>query len=406
MIKNLKCALLGLGAMGLFASASQATAQQKDIPIALVAPLSGPWARGGENLRHGAELAVEDINKAGGVNGIPLRLVVADAGDSPDKARNAIQRLIAEEPNLVGGTGSWLSSFTLAVTEVTERASIPWLTGSFSDQITDRGFKYVFQMPPTGAKQAATLLPVVMQVAEAAGKKPTTVGVITDNTPAPLGVLKPMREGGFAAIGLKAVVDQTFTPPLADATSLVQAVRAARPDWLFMPPTSTQDVKLLVEKLNEFGLGKGRLPIVANSGALTVPEILKLVNPDLLQGVMNALAQWPTKEHDDLLARFKAKYNEPWMTSDSLEAYGDVQLLKVAIEKAGAADAKKVADALRSIDITDGPASYFSGHRIRFDEKGRRPDATLVVVQFQNGVPVLVYPSDVAAAKPIWGTGK
>lgn len=406
MIKGLKYGLLGLGALAALTTAAQVGAQEKDIPIALVAPLSGPWARGGENLRRGAELAVEDINNAGGVNGVKLRLVVADAGDSPDKARNAIQRLIAEEPNLVGGIGSWLSSFTLAVTEVTERANVPWVTGSFSDQITDRGFKYVFQMPPTGAKQAATLLPIVMQVAEAAGEKPKTVGVITDNSPSPQSVLKPMREGGFAAAGLESVVDETFTPPLADATSLIQAVRAARPDWLFMPATSTQDVKLLVEKLNEFGLGKGKLPVVANTGGLTVPEILKLVNPELLQGIMNALAQWPTKEHADLLARFKAKYNEPWMTSDSLEAYGDVQLFKLAIEKAGAADAKKVAEAIRTIDVTDGPASYFSGHRIRFDEKGRRMDATLVVVQFQDGEPVLVYPTDVATAKPIWGAAK
>ena len=57
--------------------------------------------------------------------------------------------MIAQEPDLVGGFGCWLSTFTLAVTEVTERAQLPWLTLSYSDLITGRGFKYVFQSSPT-----------------------------------------------------------------------------------------------------------------------------------------------------------------------------------------------------------------------------------------------------------------
>ena len=53
----------------------------------------------------------------------------------------AAQRLVAQEPDVVGGTGAWLSSFTLAITEVTERAKLPWLTLSYSDVITERGSK-------------------------------------------------------------------------------------------------------------------------------------------------------------------------------------------------------------------------------------------------------------------------
>ena len=57
--------------------------------------------------------------------------------------------MVAQEPDLVGGFGCWLSSFTLAATEVTERAELPWLTLSYSDAITGRGYKYVFQSSPT-----------------------------------------------------------------------------------------------------------------------------------------------------------------------------------------------------------------------------------------------------------------
>src|SRR5690606_22629474 len=132
------------------------------------APLSGPWARQGEMMRKGADLAIEDINAAGGVKalgGAKVKLAVADAGDTAEKAKNAAQRLLAENPDMVGGTGAWLSSFTLAVTEVTERAGVPWVTLSYSDAITGRGFRYVFQTSAPGSEQAALTLPLMIEAA-------------------------------------------------------------------------------------------------------------------------------------------------------------------------------------------------------------------------------------------------
>ena len=126
--------------------------------MAMIVPLSGPWARQGQLLRQGADMAIDEINKSGGIKslgGAKFELVAADAGDSTEKAKNAAQRLLAEQPDLIGGFGSWLSSFTLAVTEVTERAQLPWLTLSYSDAITGRGFKFVFQTSPTADWQAA-----------------------------------------------------------------------------------------------------------------------------------------------------------------------------------------------------------------------------------------------------------
>jgi ABC-type branched-subunit amino acid transport system substrate-binding protein len=114
-----------------------AAAEPAEVKVALVVPLSGPWARQGLLEREGAEMAIEDINAAGGIKslgGAKLKLIIGDTGDTVEKAKNAAQRLVAQEPDLVGGVGAWLSSFTLAVTEVTERAEIPWLTLSYSDQ--------------------------------------------------------------------------------------------------------------------------------------------------------------------------------------------------------------------------------------------------------------------------------
>jgi branched-chain amino acid transport system substrate-binding protein len=81
---------------------------------------------------------------------------------------------------------------------------------------------------------------------------------------------------------------------------------------------------------------------------------------------------------------------------------GSMLIFKEALEKAGAADRRKVAAAIRAMDTTDGPAKYFPGGRVKFDDAGRRVGADVVVVQWQNGVPVTVYPTDAAVAKPIW----
>ena len=140
--------LFGIGLGASLGVSAPAAAQTKEVKIGLIAPMSGPWARQGDLMLKGANLAIDDINKQGGIKslgGAKLKLLVFDAGDSVEKAKNAAQRMIAQEPDLVGATGSWLSSFTLGVTEVTERAELPVLTLSYSDQITARGFKYVFQ---------------------------------------------------------------------------------------------------------------------------------------------------------------------------------------------------------------------------------------------------------------------
>ena len=151
--------------------------------------------------------------------------------------------------------------------------SLPMLTLSYSDLITSRGFKYVFQTSATAAAQAEMALPVMLKLAESAGARPKTVAIVTDNTGASVASVKPMRERLLKEMGLQLVVDETFTPPLADATPLIQKVRTARPDILFALPTAVSDAKLLLEKLNEFGLGQGKLPTVGFGIVMAEPDM-------------------------------------------------------------------------------------------------------------------------------------
>ena len=100
-------------------------------------------------------------------------------------------------------------------------------------------------------------------------------------------------------VGLNLVVDETFTPPLSDATPLVQKVRAARPDLLFFLPTVISDAKLVLEKMNEFGMGKGKVPTVAFGIAMFEPDMLTSMSPDLLEGMIGSIGSWGSKGHEE-----------------------------------------------------------------------------------------------------------
>ena len=377
-----------------------------EVKIAMLVPLSGPWARSGILEKLGAEMAIDDVNAAGGIKsmgGAKLRLMQFDTQDSAEKSKDSAQRMLSQEPDLVGGFGCWLSSFTLAVTEVTERAELPWLTLSYSDLITGRGYKYVFQTAPTADAQARQLLPAIVDLAQkTTGKRPTKVALLADNTAANISFLREVREHTIKDLSLSAVYDQMYTPPIADATTLVQPIRTARPNFCIMLSSNVPDDKLLLDKFAEFGLAGGKLPLIGGGGHIGAPELLKVTGADILQGLMAGLANWPGHDQDQLAQRFVERTKEPWFGHDSLFAYVHVLIFKEALERAGVADRHKVAQAIRELNMRDGPALFFPGHHLKFDDKGRRVDAVLAMIQWQNGKPVAIYPQEIAVASAIW----
>jgi branched-chain amino acid transport system substrate-binding protein len=401
-------AALALGAAtGAASLAGRARAQSaKEVKIAMLVPLSGPWARQGILEQMGARLAIDDVNNAGGIKsmgGAKLRLMEYDTQDSAEKAKDAAQRMIAQEPELVGGFGCWLSTFTLAATEVTERAELPWLTLSYSDAITGRGFKYVFQSSPTADRQAEELVPMIMELAQkASGKRPTKVAIIGDNTASSVSFMKPIRDHVLRQQDLTLVADEVYTPPLTDATTMVQRVRSGRADFVLFQSTNVPDDKLLIDKFAEYNLKSDRLPKIGGGGHWAVPELLKVAGAENLEGVMVGLANWPGKRQAELEKRFMARTGEPWFGHDSIFAYVHVMILKEALERTGVADRRKVAQAIRELDMTDGPALFFPDAHLKYDEKGRRVGAKLCIVQWRNGKPTPIYPPEIAAADAVW----
>ena len=402
-------AALLMATVGFLASpalVSMAYSQAADVKIALIAPMSGGMARQGELMRIGAQLAIDDVNAKGGITalkGAKFKLVVEDAGDKVETAKNAAQRLVANERDIVAGTGSWSSSLTLAVTEVTERAGLPWVTLSYADQIANRNFKYLVQTVPVASVLALNSMPTVLNMAQkASGKRPATVAIVSDSTAASQAFVKPLREGGFEKLGVKVVVDEIFTPPMADATTLVQRLRSTKPDFMLFYSTSFPDAKQVLTKMGEFGLSKGRLPVVSVGVQLASPEMLAAVGAEPLEGLIVVAPNWTSKSQAGILADLTKRSGEPWLGQDTISTYGDVWLIKDAIERAGSVDHDAVMKALRATDRKDGPAAFYLGDRLAFDDQGRRLDGAVGLVQWQGGLPHLIWPANVALKEPLW----
>jgi branched-chain amino acid transport system substrate-binding protein len=374
----------------------------EDVKIALVAPLSGRWARQGQLKKMGAEMAIEEINSQGGIKalgGAKIVLREADAGDSVEKAVSAAQRVLTRE-KISAGIGSWLSSFTLGVTEVAERLQVPWLTLSYADSITERGFKYTFQTSPVSSQQAEQALDLVVDLAKKNNQPIKKAAVVGDNTAATVFFFKPLREKLLKAKGIELVVDEVWTPPLADATSIVQKLRTAQPDIVFYGATNFPDSIQVLQKVKEFGL---KTHIQGVGAWLVTPEYVTTVGKELLESIQSVVASHPLKGQEELAKKFAQRTGEPFMTQDPLCTYAHVWLIKEAAEQAKSADPKAIRDALAKIDLTTGPAAgALAPGRIRFDDRGRRIGAVPLIVQWQKGEPFTVVPTNLATRPIVW----
>src|SRR5213083_1181971 len=378
----------------------------EDLKIALVVPLSGRWARQGQLKKMGAEMAIAEVNAQGGIKslgGAKIVLREADAGDSVEKAVSAAQRALSRE-KISAGIGSWLSSFTLGVTEVAERLEVPWFTLSYADNITERGFKYTFQTSPVSSVQAEQALDLLVELAKKNNQPIKKAAIVGDNTAATVFFFKPLREKLLKAKGIDVVVDEVWTPPLADATAIAQKLRATQPDIVFYGATNFPDSIQVLQKVKEFSV---KAPIQGVGAWLVTPEYVKTLGKEMLDSIQTVVATHPMKGQEEIVKRFTQRTGEPFMTQDPLCTYGHVWLIKEAIEQAKSADPKAIRDALAKIDLTSGPAaSSFYPNRIKFDERGRRIGATPLIVQWQGGEPFTVVPTAVATRKLVWQAGK
>jgi branched-chain amino acid transport system substrate-binding protein len=351
-------------------------------------------------------MAIDEINSAGGIKalgGAKLVLREADAGDSVEKAVSAAQRVLSRE-KVSAAIGSWLSSFTLGVTEVAERIQVPWLTLSYADSITERGFKHTFQSSPVSSLQAEQALDLILDLAKRHNQPIKKAALVGDNTAAIVFFFKPLREKLLKAKGIDVVVDEVWTPPLADATAIVQKLRSTQPDIVFYGATNFPDSIQVLQKVKEFGL---KTPFMGVGAWLVTPEYVKTVGKELLNNIMSVTAAHPLKGQEDLVKKFRERTGEPFMTQDPLVTYAHMWIIKEAVELAKSTDPRAIREAMAKLDLTSGPAAHaLIPGRIRFDERGRRIGATPIIVQWQGGEPFTVIPAEYATRKPVWLAGR
>src|SRR5207244_792961 len=197
--------------------------------------------------------------------------------------------------------------------------------------------------------------------------------IVGDNTAATVFFFKPLREKLLKAKGIEIVVDEIWTPPLADATAIVQKVRSTQPDIVFYGATNFPDSIQVLQKVKEFGLN---VPIQGVGAWLVTPEYVKTVGKELLDNIMTVTAAHPLKGQEELVKRFTERTGEPFMTQDPLMTYAHVWIIKEAAEMAKSADPKAIRDAVAKLDLKSGPAaSTLAPGRIKYDERGRRGGA-------------------------------
>lgn len=396
--KRARTAALAATMFALGTVASQAQSVQQ-VDIALLAPFSGPWAEQGELMRIGAVMAVEDINNKGGIKslgGAKLNLIVADAGGSVETATNAAQRLFSGQRNLSGYICCWLSSFSLAASEIGERQQVPMLTFSYGDQLVRRGYKYIFRDGSGADMQVRAGIKLLKSQAEAAGRKIATAALVGDNTAATVSYFKSLEEV-LPQNQVKIVVNKVWTPPLTDAIPVALSVRDANPDVIFLGATTFDDSVGIVRAFNAAKIKKLTL---GNGAQFVTPEFLKALGPQQVDGLMTTQGSGITKEPYavDFLKRFRERTKIDWTIHNTTSVYAQTWILKEALEKAASPDPKKVRDALASLHITTPPPTAFDGAAIKFDEAGQNVNAPTFIVQWQKGLPVLVAPADFATA--------
>jgi branched-chain amino acid transport system substrate-binding protein len=130
--------------------------------------------------------------------------------------------------------------------------------------------------------------------------------------------------------------------------------------------------------------------------------VLKNVPADLIEGLMFSVANWQLKGQDEISDLFKKHSGEPWITQDGLAGYGHTWIIKEALEKAGVADRVKVNEEIHKLDLTTGRAADTFPGGVKFDAAGRRTNAPVCIVQWQDGKPLTVYPTERAMATARW----
>lgn len=387
-------AALGLGAAAWPRQAGAGAA--KEVNIGVLYPTSGSQARFGQMCVNAVKLAVDDVNAAGGIKslgGAKLNPILADIQSDPGVTRNQAERIMATG-NLTAATGSYVSTYTLVATEVAERYKIPYVTGSIANKITDRGFKFTFQVSP----KATMFGEMQMEFAAKLAGKGKRVAVAFEDTDYGTSTSKGLIDGAKKA-GFDIAMAEPYTAKFTDATPLVNKIKASRPE-LFFPVSYITDALLIIRTMKQLNVNAG---VIAGGAGYLIPDFYKDLGKDA--EYVYSVGSWNYDINCPEVPRIAAAYEKrhgEFLMEHAGEAYVMIWVLADAIERAASTDPVKVRDALAKTNLTKGPGSVMPGCRVEFDQTGWNKHVHPVMVQWQKGQLRTVYPASDARVKPIW----
>ncbi|CAM3800773.1 ABC transporter substrate-binding protein [Paracidovorax anthurii] len=308
-----------------------------------------------EPYRKGMELAVAQVNAAGGIGGRRLELVTRDDNGNPGDAVRAAEELLAREKADVL-MGSFLSHVGLALTDFARQRKVFFLAAEpLTDKIVwEQGNRYTFRLRPSTYMQVAMLVP------EAAALKKKRWAIVYPNYEYGQSAVATFKRLLAAAQpGVEFVAEQAAPLGKVDAGSVAQALADAKPDAIFNVLFAA-DLAKFVREGHTRGLFQGREVVSLLSGE---PEYLDPLKGEAPEGWIVTGYPWyaiATPEHKAFLDAYQARFKDH-PRAGSIVGYSAIQSIAAGLRRAGgSADTEKLIAAFRGLEVATpfGPITY------------------------------------------------
>jgi len=333
------------------------------IRLGLGGPITGPNATSGEEMKNGAEQAVEDINAAGGVLGQKIQTTVGDDVSDPKQGVSVANKFVGEGVKWV--VGHFNSGVSIPASDVYLDGNIIEVTpASTNPKFTDRGMWNTFRTCGRDDQQGAVAgnyLAINFK-----GKK---VAIVHDKTPYGKGLADETKKA-MNAKGLTEAMYEGVNTGEKDYSALVSKLKQANVDVVYFGGLHTE-AGLIIRQMRDQGL---KAPLMGGDGIVS-SEFTAIAGPGA-EGTLMTFGPDARKNPNakEVVEKFRKKGYEP--EAYTLYTYAAVQILAQAAEAAKSADPKKVADVMHS-----GKTFKTVIGDISFDKKGdiTRPDYVMYV---------------------------
>ncbi len=363
---TLKC----LTACALAAVAMGAIAQNT-VKVAAIVELSGGGATAGTNFKNGVEMAVKEINAAGGVLGKKIELMTSDTTSNPGVALGLTKKAIDQDVFAI--FGPVFSGSIMVSMKESEKAQIPNWTGGEAANITTQGNPYIFR---TSFTQATAMPKVAKYIATQAKVK--NLAIIYVNNDFGKGGLEMIKKA-LAPTDTKIATEVSTDASQVDFSAAVLKAKQSNADAVFVYLNEDESARILKE-LRKQGWTK---PIIGET-TLTGQKVIDLAG-EAANGAIAHVGLTVDAPSPEML-KFKAKFYQDYKyfsDHNGIKGYTGIYSLKAAIEKVGKLDRVAVAKAMKGLSIS---AAKYPGVLldVNFDDKGDL-DRASYLVQVKNG---------------------